>query len=274
MEDKEILVYGVTEGIKEYIRGNIYGLDYSLSKEEIDHQIKTTGRVIFNKPVLIDRYNKEFNDILKKSELSKDTIIEKINTLADNLTELDFLNLNKWPILKTYLTKTKDNDRFSLKYTIKQATRHVERYNNAFPNKTMQLNDYLLQNVEKYVIINGCKLGLDLAKKDKNIEIHFVLDGISMESVVNKEWSHTNSELRYLYRNRKEYSNNLKFFKNNKLVDAPWKVNSKLWENYKPKKELTKVIQNSQSKSETKDNPKNLGAALKLSGFELYMMNR
>lgn len=78
------------------------------------------------------------------------------------------------------------------------------------------------------------------------MKIHFVLDVLDIESVVDKVKENlsnpsrpgpgesiTASELRYIYRNRERLENNVIFYRNNEKVNAPWVDNKALWNNYK-----------------------------------------
>ncbi len=72
--------------------------------------------------------------------------------------------------------------------------------------------------------------------------IHFELNDISMDDVVNKRGDYGNSftasELRKAYRMRKsEHANGIKFYVRGVETKAPWETNSTLWDKYKPKSE-------------------------------------
>ncbi len=83
------------------------------------------------------------------------------------------------------------------------------------------------------------KGGLSTLLKSKNSAIvHFMLDEVDMERVVLKTLpSPTSSELRYLYRNRQQLADKVLFYKNNELVDAPWRTDRTLWQRYQPRSE-------------------------------------
>ncbi|KPU61878.1 RHS repeat-associated core domain protein [Pseudomonas fluorescens] len=66
--------------------------------------------------------------------------------------------------------------------------------------------------------------------------IHFTLDELDMEQVVMKTRpSATSSELRYLFRNREKLADKVLFYRNNMLVDAPWRSDRAGWSRYTPK---------------------------------------
>ncbi|MEA5626571.1 hypothetical protein [Nostoc sp. UHCC 0251] len=100
------------------------------------------------------------------------------------------------------------------------------------------------------------KAGLEYTTKEKQNNVHFVLDGLNQKAVVNKldhktmgseqkinpktgdsQQSITASELRSLYRKQgdQDMMKNTQFWEAGQKVDAPWKTNPALWANYKPK---------------------------------------
>ncbi|WP_277996518.1 RHS repeat-associated core domain-containing protein, partial [Bacillus cereus] len=91
----------------------------------------------------------------------------------------------------------------------------------------------------------GSKLGLAMAASNKKTTIHFVLDGLDTEHVVNKTKgtedstgpgeSITSSELRYVYRNYNKLKGRVNFYRNKEKIDkAPWEENPGLWAKYQP----------------------------------------
>ena len=109
-------------------------------------------------------------------------------------------------------------------------------------------------------IKKSSKAGLEYTTKEKQKNVHFVLDNINQEDVVHKrernhntndiiekihpktgdsQQSVTASELRKLYRgrNEQEIMQNVNFYQGGKVVDSPWMSNPELWSQYKPKSE-------------------------------------
>ncbi|MGX7173666.1 hypothetical protein [Enterococcus ratti] len=95
-------------------------------------------------------------------------------------------------------------------------------------------------------IKRGCKIGIDIAKINPDVEIHFCLDGIDIKDVISKAQgegiyggSMTSSELRYVYRNWEELKERVIFVEKREAswvkVKAPWVREPELWEAYKPK---------------------------------------
>ena len=94
-------------------------------------------------------------------------------------------------------------------------------------------------------IARKCKRGLEWAKEEEKL-VHFILDGIDINGVLNKEskfgQKFTSRELRYLYRNRKNgISDNVNFWRDGRSVNPPWedKDGAELWKNYVPRSEAT-----------------------------------
>lgn len=96
-------------------------------------------------------------------------------------------------------------------------------------------------------IKRGCKIGLDLAKNNSNVEIHFCLDRMNFEGVLSKKGvpykdeddyckSFTSAELRYIYRNKEELKGNVIFVEEGEIIETPWDQEPELWKVYEPKK--------------------------------------
>lgn len=99
------------------------------------------------------------------------------------------------------------------------------------------------QNSLDLVTIIGrkSKAGINWAKEDQ-FRIHFNIDGIDMNKVVEKTpiegvKSITGSELRYIYRSRDDpnMAGVVQFWKNGNRVAPPWVTDKPLWDGYKPK---------------------------------------
>ncbi|MFC0234446.1 hypothetical protein ACFFIF_10620 [Vagococcus entomophilus] len=95
---------------------------------------------------------------------------------------------------------------------------------------------HLAEELTDSMIKKGCKAGLELAKEKTDLKIWFVLDGMDLNAVAFKtgkfKESFTGSELRYIYRNRYLLENKVVFFKDQKVVTAPWKEQPDLWKQY------------------------------------------
>ena len=92
----------------------------------------------------------------------------------------------------------------------------------------------------------GSKSGIEMvAQQPDNVarRIHFILDGMDMGGVVNKDTrlhgdSITSSELRYIYRNWNRLKNKVIFYRDGKVVTSPWQAEETLWNNYHPKSKI------------------------------------
>ncbi|WP_338805287.1 hypothetical protein WDV76_10245 [Xenorhabdus griffiniae] len=100
-----------------------------------------------------------------------------------------------------------------------------------------------------------CKAGLSWYSHSlSHANIHFILDGIDMENVINKKNnpkidkgkdSYTNKELRWIYRNRKDprVQSCIQFWLDGSPVSPPW-IEGRyvdLWQNYQPKFENSEI---------------------------------
>ncbi|MHC5234168.1 hypothetical protein [Brucella sp. LJL56] len=105
------------------------------------------------------------------------------------------------------------------------------------------------------------KAGLNWAK-DSQTRVHFILDGIDMDEVVNKTLRffsnrlvrpYTGSELRWLYRNRHDpdVQNVVQFWRDGKRVEPPWETDRELWTNYKPNNERAPLATSEEFEDET-----------------------
>lgn len=74
------------------------------------------------------------------------------------------------------------------------------------------------------------------------IPLHFILDGMNIPGVIHKSedlfgGTITASELRYIYRNWDRLRGRVIFYRDGRVVDAPWEdsESSHLWNAYLPK---------------------------------------
>lgn len=100
------------------------------------------------------------------------------------------------------------------------------------------------------------KAGLEYITKEQQNNVHFILDNLNQQAVVNKldhntmrpeqktnpitgdsQQSITASELRSLYRKQNDLAlmDKVKFWQGGQQVPAPWQTNPALWSQYKPK---------------------------------------
>jgi hypothetical protein len=97
-------------------------------------------------------------------------------------------------------------------------------------------------------IARGCKGAMERILKQEHKRIHFVLNGIDMEAVLDNKWvvtdkrsgdkSITAIELRWVYRNwgDPDVREGVYFYVDELKVKAPWETDPELWATYEPKK--------------------------------------
>lgn len=97
----------------------------------------------------------------------------------------------------------------------------------------------LMGYVPKLLWKRGSKLGIEMTAQNASHHLHFVLDGLLIEHIVNKTPPHglsiTASELRYAYRNRERLKGKIHFYQDRHEVHPPWVSDPKLWKSYKPR---------------------------------------
>ncbi|MGN5575485.1 type VI secretion system tip protein VgrG [Enterobacter sp. Lyrl_3] len=84
----------------------------------------------------------------------------------------------------------------------------------------------------------GSKLGIEMVARGDNFHLHFILDGLDMNCVINKIPPHgqsvTASELRYAYRNRERLKGKIFFYEKKVRCPAPWESPENDWQSYNP----------------------------------------
>lgn len=96
------------------------------------------------------------------------------------------------------------------------------------------------------------KAGIKWAQENGHA-VHYILDDIDIDSVINKTMnigksgspikSIVNSEIRYIYRNRKnpEMQKTVQFWREGHPSNAPWVDDPAKWHHYKPKSEANRL---------------------------------
>jgi hypothetical protein len=104
---------------------------------------------------------------------------------------------------------------------------------------TSYYHEWAQAGVPRLLWKRGSKLGIEIIARNNGPHLHFVLDGLEIEPIVNKSavggQSVTASELRYAYRNRDRLEGKIHFYRDKQEVSAPWVENAALWSGYKPK---------------------------------------
>jgi hypothetical protein len=208
------------------------------------------GKGIHN--ITVNRYTTEALNIIADHE----------NNLQSMRTEPQIgqgLNLTR-PILKqgrdiisnTYLKKTivspaKSSRDFIEIFKTNRGEKNNGNYDNIWRSTNLdQFNKSDQKKVHHPWAIwkASSKIGLDIVINSKSdAKIHFVLDGLDIGKVINKEGldghSVTASELRFLYRNitknKDKLGDKVIFYKQGEVANAPYVGNEQQWEDYKPR---------------------------------------
>ncbi|MCC8374592.1 hypothetical protein CKY10_05155 [Photorhabdus sp. HUG-39] len=202
-------------------------------------------------PMIIDFYNNEVSRVIfkdtkilpKKSE----DLVKNPKKYARNIKVKDSLQKNiikeqkgRYPLWNDYFKIGGENKKFNMYKIFKEITsKYNSDYYHVCYNKTW------LTFEPRLLWKRGSKLGIEMAARNGRTKIHFVLDGLNIEQVVNKTKgstpleagpgeSVTASELRYAYRNRERLAGRIHFYRDGKEVIAPWDENPTLWQNYIP----------------------------------------
>ncbi|ETS29764.1 RHS repeat-associated core [Photorhabdus khanii NC19] len=198
-------------------------------------------------PMIIDVYNNNIsNTILSKYSVKKlgklfndPKKYSKDIKVADNLRKDIFLSKRgHYPLWDDYFNAGGENPKFNIANIYKDTiSKYGSDYYHTWHTPTGAAPKLLWKR--------GSKLGLEIAANSEKTKIHFVLDGLDIEQVVNKTKgsdhlkagpgeSVTASELRYAYRNRERLKGKIHFYENDKETSAPWDKNPTLWQNYIP----------------------------------------
>ena len=101
------------------------------------------------------------------------------------------------------------------------------------------------------VISRLSKAAIDmLLNAESGEKIHFILDGINMDNVIEKkeisekysDRSTTASELRFLYRNKDRLGDKVIFYRQALQVPAPWHQEPQRWSTYEPKRQPVNIM--------------------------------
>ena len=88
-------------------------------------------------------------------------------------------------------------------------------------------------------IRRACKAAIDYITSRQGRRLHFLLDSLDMNRIINKtDTSMTGSELRYIYRRWSRSADVQKrvwFYRNSVQVDPPWVTHRSAWDAYHPK---------------------------------------
>ncbi|WP_340609107.1 hypothetical protein [Xenorhabdus bharatensis] len=218
------LIYGLTNEREKYISG----LDnFKIVEKRLPKSI--SGQEFF-KPTMMNYYlipveEREMKDFVDK--FRNNAWARSIPWMRERDKEYrGYLNIASFPEYEKY------------KESYYSHLRSHEKYHTVLEENTTK-NPVTIGRKCKggisWVTMSDCQL-------TEGMHIHFILDALNMEAVVNKSnvmgKSITAKELRWIYRNRysKEVASKIQFWMNKKPVSPPWISNEALWIKYKPKR--------------------------------------
>ncbi|PED41285.1 RHS repeat-associated core domain-containing protein [Bacillus cereus] len=227
------LFYGISKERGKYIR--IFNQNFNMMDQNSD-------------PMVIDQYNNAIsglvwskNSNLGDSENSK-RYANKVKIPKDLRNIISNGGKRSYPLWEDYFDIGMENSKFNILKIYKDtADKFGKDYYHSYNSHGF---------APKLLWKRGSKLGLEIAASNQRTKIHFVLDGLNIEHVVNKTKEQTNemmgrllgpgesitaSELRYVYRNWDRLKNRVSFYRDNEKLDkAPWEENPSVWGAYKP----------------------------------------
>ncbi|PED43227.1 RHS repeat-associated core domain-containing protein [Bacillus cereus] len=194
-------------------------------------------RDAYANPIIIDQYNDEIiRQVQKKNVYHRDERIYARNILVPNDLEHHVIGGERgsFHLWENYFKVGENNVKF-----------HVPSIYKEISGKYKEADYHYYQKVQgkwqpALIWKRGSKLGLEIAAVagETGPHIHFVLDGLNIESVVSKSGEYgksiTASELRYVYRNKERLAGRLNFYKNMEKVGSPWETSPDLWRQYTP----------------------------------------
>lgn len=138
----------------------------------------------------------------------------------------------------------RDDYRYSISKIVLESFNELVNRADESDEKEHIINNRWTLDTGKKVITRGSKAALDMILKSTGDDkIHFILDGIDLNKVINKEEvghnysdrSTTAAELRFLFRHKDEIRNKVNFYMHGSQVPAPWLTHPERWVVYKPK---------------------------------------
>ncbi|MFP1649133.1 hypothetical protein [Enterococcus mundtii] len=245
--EKDILLYGL------YKKRETFFADVKNNKVDLQGYPTLSGES--EHAHIIDYYNNRLHmAIVERKRSGRLRTFEQWRLFIDQLLFVLFRFWNEYPLWKQYLQCMNWNPKNCLwatfNYPIFHENLRLEGIVLYFQNEageTISCNDH---------ITRGCKNGIDMAMYYPNILIYFVLDGIKMKEVMQKnrqkkyKSEYTCKELRYIFRHWYQLKEKVVFFLNRKIVKAPWIEGNHIrqWQKYhehrkkKGKREIAKSV--------------------------------
>lgn len=194
-------------------------------------------RDAYANPIIIDQYNDEvIRQVQKKNAYHRDEKIYASNIEVPTDLERHIIGSERgsFRLWEEYFKVGENNVKFYLPSIYNEITKKYKEADYHYYQK--------VQGKWQPALIwkRGSKLGLEIAAAtgETGPHIHFVLDGLNIESVVSKSGEHgksiTASELRYVYRNKERLAGRVSFYRNMEKAGTPWETSPDLWGEYTP----------------------------------------
>jgi hypothetical protein len=230
------VLYGLTAQREAYLRKYVLKVlqedyedlnkDFSqVTENEIEERMNKYG---LTGTTYINRYN--------------EPIVEPNYNDLNNIAPLKFNMMEMFQ--KAYHLKLKDTKYSPANVKDAQDT-SLLKGNANYAGKANATQQETAKAAHVLAIRRSCKYGIEyITTKSGGINVHYILDGITMSQVVNKQtlqlWTATvgvpitTSELRYIFRNwgRFKNRNTLHFYENDNTTQAPWLRQPDLWAAY------------------------------------------
>ncbi|PFN47088.1 RHS repeat-associated core domain-containing protein [Bacillus thuringiensis] len=194
-------------------------------------------RDAYANPIIIDQYNDEvIRQVQKKNTYHRDEKIYASNIGVPTDLERHIIGSERgsFHLWEEYFKVGENNIKF-----------HIPSIYNEIAKKYKEADYHYYQKVQgkwqpALIWKRGSKIGLEIAAAtgETGPHIHFVLDGLNIESVVSKSGEHgksvTASELRYVYRNKERLAGRVSYYRDMEKTEMPWETSPDLWGKYTP----------------------------------------
>ncbi|WP_207628769.1 hypothetical protein [Photorhabdus cinerea] len=189
---------------------------------------------------LLNFINNFKKDRLQNLMKNPEKYAKDIKVKSDLREKISSREIEKYPLWNDYFESGIRNKKFNIAEIFKET---ASQYNSDYYH-TWHIQGG--NSASRLLWKRGSKLGIEMAASNQRTKIHFILDGLNIEQIVNKikgptplkagpGESITASELRYAYRNRARLAGRIHFYENGKETIAPWDKDPELWQKYTPK---------------------------------------
>ncbi|PHM36667.1 hypothetical protein [Xenorhabdus innexi] len=216
---------------KKFYQGDmVFGLNSARNKYVINGDIDTfkEAKIQFNskdcQPVIIDDYltpadKKEMKEFLNNYNNSWSNGEEQNNDYDRMINYKRQFNKTKKNVYKTY-----QKDFFY----------HLKKHDK-YRTVVSDHSDYTPKTIGRKCKGGLWWIGISVSEVIRDVHIHFLLDDIDMDKVINKlDENITGKELRWLFRHRhnSNIAQKVQFWKDNTPVLPPWKTEPSAWFEY------------------------------------------